>query len=84
MWLSGFALTFFSPRYDFGGAMCPWVETAVFSLTLSLVLNLCVSSSPDMSPDHRSGLLKIYGPLGPITPTSPPILTLSARYDPTY
>jgi hypothetical protein len=63
--------------------MCIWVETVVFSPVRSLVLNLHVVSSPNMSLDHRSGLLKIYGLLGPITPTSVSILTMSARYDPT-
>jgi hypothetical protein len=84
VWLSSFTLTLFSPRYDFGGAMCLWVETRVFYPARSLVLNLRIISSPNMSPNRRSRLLKIYGPLGPITPTCLPILTLSTIYYPTY
>ena len=82
-WLSSFTLTRFSPRYASGGAMCLWVETTVFFSANSLVLNLCIISSPDMSLDHWYGLLNIYGPPGSITPMSLPILTMSSRYDPT-
>jgi hypothetical protein len=58
-WLSSFPLTRFSPQYAYGGAMCIWVENAVFSLTLSLILNLHIISFPDIPLDYRSGLLNI-------------------------
>jgi len=49
----------FSPRCAPSGTTCLRAKTTIFLPTHSRVINFHVISSPDTSPDHRSGLFDI-------------------------